>query len=71
MQILLCAAVVKDVPVVLGGGVGPGQWGIIASTLVLVCGIESRCLVWLVVSLLAAHVSHVLPFDAVVLLGFR
>ena len=52
-------------------GLGLGQWGIIASTLAIVCGIVSWCLVWLVVSLLAAHVSHVLPFDAVVLLGFR
>jgi hypothetical protein len=32
-------------------GVGFGQWGIIASTLVRVCGIESRCLAWIVVSL--------------------
>ena len=52
---------------------GLGQWGIIASTRVRVCGIESRCLAWLVVSLLAARgsQSHVLPVGAVVLLGFR
>ena len=50
---------------------GLGQWGIFASTLVRVCGIVSRCLAWLVVSLLSAHVSHLLPFDAVVLLGLR
>ena len=50
---------------------GLGQWGIIASTLVRVCGIESRCLAWLVVSLLAARGSHVLPVGAVVLHGFR
>ena len=50
---------------------GLGQWGIIASPLVRVCGIESRCLAWLVVSLLVACGSHVLPVGAVVLLGFR
>ena len=50
---------------------GLGQWGIFASTLVRVCGIVSRCLAWLVVSLLAARGSYVLSVDAVVLLGFR
>ena len=38
---------------------------------VRVCGIESRCLVWLVLSLLAARGSHVFPVGAVVLHGFR
>ena len=47
------------------------QGGAVVSTLVRVYGIESRCLVWLVLSLLAARGSHVLPVDAVVLYGFR
>ena len=54
-----------------GGKVLRYQGGAVVSTLVRVCGIESRCLVWLVLSLLAARGSHVLPVDAVVLLGFR
>ena len=46
------------------------QGGAVVSTLVRVYGIESRCLVWLVLSLLASRGSHVLPVDAVVLYGF-
>ena len=45
--------------------------GAAVPTLVRMCGIESRCLVWLVLSLLAARGSHVLPVGAVVLHGFR
>ena len=56
--------------------VGRRGWGlasgaIIASTLVCVCGAVSRCFAWLVLSLLAACGSHVLPVGAVALLGFR
>ena len=47
------------------------QGGAVVSALVRVCGIESRRLVWLVLSLLAARGSHVLPVGAVVLLGCR
>ena len=47
------------------------QGGAVVPTLVRMCGIESRCLVWLVLSLLAARGSHVLPVGAVVLHGFR
>ena len=50
---------------------GLGQWCIIASTQVCVCGAVSWCFVWLVLSLVAACGSHVLPVGAVVLFGFR
>ena len=53
-------------PVVLGGGVGPGQWGIIASTLVLVChmalslGVSfgSWCRCWLRMFLMCFHLMQ-------------
>ena len=54
-----------------GGEVLRYQGGAVVSALVSVCGIESRRLVWLVLSLLAARGSHVLPVGAVVLLGCR
>ena len=54
-----------------GGEVLRYQGGAVVSALVRVCGIESRRLVWLVLSLLAARGSHVLPVGAVVLLGCR
>ena len=54
LQILLCAAVVKDVPVVLGGGVGPGQWGNIASMLVLVRVLEGDAPLFVVAEFLCS-----------------
>ncbi len=41
------------------------------STQVCVCGAVSRCLVGLVLSFVAARVSHVIPVAPVVLYGFR
>ena len=38
---------------------------------VCVCGAVSRCFVWLVLSFVAARVSHVIPVAPVVLRGFR
>ena len=44
----------------------------LSSPLRCVCvALLSRCRVWLVLWLLAACASHVIPVDAVVLLGFR
>ena len=53
------------------GRVLRGQWGAAVSTQVCVCGAVSRCFVWLVLSFVAARVSHVIPVAPVVLHGFR
>ena len=37
-----------------------GQWGAAVSTQVCVCGAVSWCFVWLVLSFVAARVSHVI-----------